>query len=146
MDERDSLRRGSVFASGASTASSRRSGWALVILAGLGLLAGSCATFRRRANGNFRAIQKLVESSHSNNFLRLNALHGGHRPIRSAGCNRPHGGGLVTLNQVDISALGVALNRRSRDQSRIVLRVDEQFDVHELAREKSVVGVVKDGF
>ncbi len=113
----------------------------------LGLLAGgSTAAFRRRANGNFRAIKKLVESIHSNHLLRFNSLHGGHRPIRSAGCNRPHGGGLVALNRVDISALGVALNRRSRNQSHIVLRVDEQFDVHELAREKSVVFVVKDGF
>jgi len=42
--------------------------------------------------------------------------------------------------------LGATLNRRSGNQSHIALRVDEQFDVHELVGEESVVRVFKDGF
>src|ERR1035441_2874342 len=133
MDERDSLMRGSVFAAaGASVRGSGRSGLVLVILArwmrvalALVLSRRSAAAVRGRADRNFRAIQQLVESSHSNHFLGFNTLHGGHGSIRSAGGNRPHGSGLVAFNHVGKSALGVALNRWSGNQSRIVQRVDE---------------------
>src|SRR5208282_6648221 len=147
MDEKDSLMRGSVFAAAGASLRDSRSGLVLVILPGLRLLAGgSTAAFRRRANGDLRAIEKLVESIHSNHFPRFKTLDGGHGSIRRAGRNSPHGGGLVTLNRVDEGALGVALNRLRRNQSRILLRVDEEFDIDELAGEESVVRVVKDGF
>src|SRR5208337_1433530 len=126
MVERDSLRRGSVLASGAASPRARRSGLVSIILPALGLLTRTSAVpFPGRANADFRAIQKLVESIHSYHFLRLKALDGGHGSIRCACGNRPHGGGLVALNRVNISALGVALNRRSGDQSHVVLRIDE---------------------
>src|SRR5208283_4307151 len=127
MDERDSLMRGSVLAAaGASLRGSGRSGWVHVILAGLSRLAGGSATaFPGRANGNFRPIQKLVEAIYRNHFLRFKTLDSGHGSIRSAGGNCPHRGGLITLNYVDESALGVALNRWSGNQGRIVQRVDE---------------------
>src|SRR5271169_17194 len=148
MDERDSLMRGSVFAAaGASVRGSGRSGLVRVTLAGLSLLAGGSAVrFRGRANGNFRPIQKLVEAVHRYHFLRFKTLYGGHRSIGSAGRNRPNGGGLVTFNRVDKRTLGVALYRLSRNQSHIVLGVDKQLHVHELAREKSVILVVENGF
>src|SRR5271170_843150 len=145
MVERDSPRRGSVFAPGAATVGDCRSGLILVILAGLRLLAGGSAAFRRRANGNFRAIEKLVEPIHSNHFLRFKTFDGGHGSIRRAGRNGPHGGGLITLDCVDKSALSVALNRWSGNQSRVVLRVDEQLDIDELAGEESIVRVIEDG-
>src|SRR5208283_2625684 len=127
MDGMDSLVRGSVFvAAGASLRGSGGSVWVHVSLTGLSRLAGgSAAAFPGRANGDFRAIQKLVEAIHRNHFLRFKTLDGGHGSIRCAGGNRPHGGGLITFNHVDESALGVALNRWSRNQGRIVERVDE---------------------
>src|SRR5208282_1994176 len=126
MDERDSLMRGSVFAAaGASLRGSGRSGLIHIILTGLSRLAGGSATTFRRANGNFPSIQKLVEAIHRDHFLRFKALDGGHGSIRSAGRDRPHGGGLVAFNHVNKSALGVALDRWSGNQGRIVQRVDE---------------------
>src|SRR5208282_2253411 len=148
MGERDSLMRGSVFTAGG--ASIRGSGWSglvHVVLAGLRLLGGgSAACFRRRANGDFRPIQQLVKATHRNHFLRLKTLDGSHGSIRRTGDNCPHGSSLITLDHVGKGPLGIALNCRSRNQSHIVLRVDEQLHVHELTRKKSVVSVVKDGF
>src|SRR5271155_1231651 len=137
MVERDSLMRGSVLpAAGASLRGSRRSGLVPVILTSLRLLArGSAVRFRRRADGNFRPIQQLVEAPHRNHFPRLKTLDGGQRSIRSAGGNRSDGGRLAVFDHVGKSALGVALNRGSRNQSDVVLRVDEKFHIDELAGE-----------
>src|SRR5580658_5070148 len=109
MVERDSPRRGSVvLAPAGASVRDRRTGLILVILAGLRLLAGGpAAAFPRRANSDFRAIEKFVESIHSNHFLGFKTIDGGHRSIRRAGRNGPHGGGLIALNGVDKSTLGV---------------------------------------
>src|SRR5208282_5377323 len=119
MVETDSLRRCSVLApGGASLGGSLRRG--LVRLPRLALLArGSATAARGRANRNLNAVLQFVESIDSNHFLRLQTLHGGHGSVRGAGRNGPQGSGLVTLNYVDISALGVALNRGSRNQDPI---------------------------
>src|SRR5208282_361287 len=126
MDEKDSRMRGSVLAAaGASIRASGRNGLVHVTLAGLSLWAGSSGVRFGGANGNFGPIQKLVEAVHRYHFLRFKTLDGGHVSIGSAGRNRPNGGGLVALDHVDISALGVALYRGRRNQSHIVLGVDK---------------------
>src|SRR5713226_230770 len=55
-------------------------------------------------------------------------------------------GGVAVGDGVDVGALGTALNGRRRNDSEIVLDVNEQMDIHKLIWKENVVFVAENGF
>ena len=54
--------------------------------------------------------------------------------------------GIAAGNDVDVSALGPALEGRGPNDNQILFGVHEHVDVHELIREEDIVFIREDGF
>ena len=93
----------------------------------------------------FMPLLQPVEIVRRDDFARLHPFHGGDIAIGGAHRDGAHGDRLVGLHHVHKGALGVVLDGRRGNQRGPVLRAHQQSRIDELAWEKGVVLVGKEG-
>src|SRR5580658_5926631 len=140
MDEKDSLMTSSASATRArrwcSAAVSRATG------ARARSSAGGRPTVRIRTAGgitdrHFCPVLEFIESRDCNNLAGLQSLHGGNASVGGPNRDVLHGSGLIGLDEVHKSALGVSLDGCRRSQRGILLGIHQQSCIHKLIGKQS---------